>query len=313
MNIDYLREFTVLASKLNFRTAATKLCISQSTLSKHILSLEQTYGVQLLRRGRHEVELTDAGSTLLDYAFRIIRLYEESLDVCRIFSSVDNRVVRVSGLFDNPHEKDLMEKLFTATNQDVSNITLRLIGVNSMSTQYLSSLLDDDKIDAFLTYDLPSPYQRDWREDQLVTEIARIPLIAVVNRNDSLSTKKTLDLNDLVGKQFIHLVGPLFTPTWSLIEQVIESAEIPYHVKPVVASSAYDYANIDVSQSILLVPYRPMLPQVFNNPEHSYIPIADERFSLNLIEVHLARSHNEALKRFVEIYREVHAKFEGLA
>lgn len=303
MNIEYLREFTVLASKLNFRAAAAKLCISQSTLSKHILALEQAYGIQLLRRNRHEVELTEAGTVLLDYAFRIIRLYEESLEVSSLYGSADSRVIRVSGLFDNPQEKALVEKIFATANNDIDNIALRLASTSSMSSYHLSSLLEEDKLDAFITYDpLSSPANR-WSNRYIVNELARIPLTAVVSKEDSLASKSTLDINDLVGRQFIHLVGPLFTPTWSLIEQILESTGIPYHVKPIPTSSVYDYSSVDVSRSILLVPFRKALDHQFNNPDHCYISIDDDRFALNLVEIHLANKDNPAIERFIEIYR----------
>ena len=72
--LDYSREFVVLASHLNFTTAAEELHISQPGLSRHIAELEKIVGVQLLRR--NPVELTPAGSAYLNGIMPVI----ESLD-----------------------------------------------------------------------------------------------------------------------------------------------------------------------------------------------------------------------------------------
>jgi len=64
MDTTHLREFVVLADKLNYSAAAQALFISPATLSRHICSLEDTLGVQLLERNNRFVRLTAAGSAL---------------------------------------------------------------------------------------------------------------------------------------------------------------------------------------------------------------------------------------------------------
>lgn len=52
----------------NFTRAARRLHIAQSGLSVSVRSLERPLGVLLFERTSHAVELTDAGTVLLDYA-----------------------------------------------------------------------------------------------------------------------------------------------------------------------------------------------------------------------------------------------------
>ena len=61
MKLDYLREFVVLSDELNFSSAAARLYISQSALSRHISILEAEIGGKLLERSTHNVELTPLG------------------------------------------------------------------------------------------------------------------------------------------------------------------------------------------------------------------------------------------------------------
>ena len=61
MEIGTIQEFVVLAECLNFSEAASRLFISQSSLSKHIKALEQELGVALFERTTRSIRLSGAG------------------------------------------------------------------------------------------------------------------------------------------------------------------------------------------------------------------------------------------------------------
>ncbi|MCC8105662.1 MAG: LysR family transcriptional regulator [Clostridiales bacterium] len=73
MNIEYFREFTVLADCSNYLEAADRLFIGQSTLSKHIISMEKELGVPLFERTSRKVSLSKYGRLLLPYANTIVQ------------------------------------------------------------------------------------------------------------------------------------------------------------------------------------------------------------------------------------------------
>ena len=73
MNTEYIHEFVVLAETKNFWEASERLFMNQSTLSKHIKSLEIELGVPLFTRTTRRVELTNYGHTFLPYAQSIAR------------------------------------------------------------------------------------------------------------------------------------------------------------------------------------------------------------------------------------------------
>ena len=68
VEVKHLRAFVAVAEELNFGRAAARLYLSQPALSRQIRSLERLLGCELLRRTTHRVELTVAGSALLDRA-----------------------------------------------------------------------------------------------------------------------------------------------------------------------------------------------------------------------------------------------------
>ncbi|MDR1765411.1 MAG: LysR family transcriptional regulator [Lachnospiraceae bacterium] len=64
MNVASLRYFQYIAKYKNITQAAKHLYISQSTLSRHIMALEDELGVRLFERNNKMVSLTEAGKTL---------------------------------------------------------------------------------------------------------------------------------------------------------------------------------------------------------------------------------------------------------
>ncbi|GLP69135.1 LysR family transcriptional regulator [Streptomyces sp. TUS-ST3] len=64
----HLRYFVAVAQELNFSTAARKLHMAASPLSRRIKDLENELGHRLFDRDTHHVTLTQAGSTLLPIA-----------------------------------------------------------------------------------------------------------------------------------------------------------------------------------------------------------------------------------------------------
>lgn len=71
MDISYISEFVILADVKNYSAAAYQLHMSQSTLSRHIQSMEKELGHALLIRTTRNVELTEYGKIYLPYARRI--------------------------------------------------------------------------------------------------------------------------------------------------------------------------------------------------------------------------------------------------
>jgi molybdenum-dependent DNA-binding transcriptional regulator ModE len=78
MELRHLRYFVAVAEELNFTRAAERLGISQPPLSLQIRQFEKEIGTPLLRRGRHGVELTDAGKLMLEEARVILKQVEQA-------------------------------------------------------------------------------------------------------------------------------------------------------------------------------------------------------------------------------------------
>lgn len=73
MTTERLYEFLILAQTLSYSKAAKKLFVTQATLSRHVIEMEQTLGISLLDRTTHGVRLTEAGKVLMHSAADILR------------------------------------------------------------------------------------------------------------------------------------------------------------------------------------------------------------------------------------------------
>jgi LysR family transcriptional regulator, low CO2-responsive transcriptional regulator len=81
MDFDQLTTFVQVAKLKSFSKAGQKVFRSQSAVSAQIRQLEQAYKAKLLDRSAKSVELTPAGTVLFDYAERLLRLRDESVQV----------------------------------------------------------------------------------------------------------------------------------------------------------------------------------------------------------------------------------------
>ena len=77
MELRQLRYFIAVADALNFSRAAESLYISQPSLSQVIADLERELGVELLKRSKRSVELTEAGKTMLRLARNALQNIEK--------------------------------------------------------------------------------------------------------------------------------------------------------------------------------------------------------------------------------------------
>jgi DNA-binding transcriptional LysR family regulator len=68
METRHLRSFVKVAQLRSFSQAAEELYMAQSTISRHVASLERHVGVPLLDRSNHKVALTRQGQALITHA-----------------------------------------------------------------------------------------------------------------------------------------------------------------------------------------------------------------------------------------------------
>ena len=78
MELRTLNYFLTVAREENITRAAALLHLTQPTLSRQLMQLEEELGVKLFRRSQHRIILTDAGLLLRRRAQEIVELAERA-------------------------------------------------------------------------------------------------------------------------------------------------------------------------------------------------------------------------------------------
>ena len=86
MDFKQLQSFVTVVQEESFTQAASKLFISQSTISTHIRQLETALNTKLILRTTKSLQITPKGRELYEYAQNILELKERMLQACSIES-----------------------------------------------------------------------------------------------------------------------------------------------------------------------------------------------------------------------------------
>ncbi len=134
----HLRYFVAVAEELHFGRAAARLHIAQSPLSQRIKALESALGVELLVRTTRRVELTPAGTLLLDEARGVVERVEQLESVVARIRTGETGALRLGVSPDVPAGAvaDVAARL-AAARPDV-----RVIPVEHAATELVPALVD---------------------------------------------------------------------------------------------------------------------------------------------------------------------------
>lgn len=308
MNVELYYEFIVLAEELNFHEAARRLCMTQSTLSKHLASLERHYGARLFERDRTHVQLTAKGSFLLECALAIWTEYERSIELVK--NKPDNaRGLFISGLLDDPSVFPIVSAILDRLKQAQHRSLPHFLPCSSTSLEEQSRLLRTGEADCAVLY---------LSEDELAelpdadsfsrTLVWRIPMDAIVRASHPLAAHSSLRIGDLFDCTLVRLVGPRMTPSWRQIERQLSQSGVVFRTRPFAASSVYDYSQLDPQDAVLLDTRPGNFPRPARQDQTVRIPVDDEDLHLDLCALCLASHRTLEVSSFIKALCSVYEK-----
>lgn len=98
MELNYIRHFVRLAETENYLEAAEDLFMAQSSLSRHIKSLETELGAPLFERTTRKVVLSDFGKAFLPYARKMQEIQDECDRELRRYLDSISSVINVASI-----------------------------------------------------------------------------------------------------------------------------------------------------------------------------------------------------------------------
>jgi LysR family transcriptional activator of glutamate synthase operon len=193
MEINYLKEFVVLAQTGNFMEAADILYVSQSSLSKHIKTMELELGAPLFDRTTRKVKISKFGELLLPYAQQIAALQEKYTAIFQNSLDIDQETLTVGCIPALAQYKivDILVNFKKSRPQSTLNVL-------QAGSEELTELLRQKKCElAFIRF-----------ADEVDDDLVKIPyaadaLVAVLPISHPLAKQKTVPLQMLAGEDFL--------------------------------------------------------------------------------------------------------------
>ncbi|GAA0351219.1 LysR family transcriptional regulator [Alkalibacterium iburiense] len=193
MDITSLRRFMVVASEGNISRAAKSLGLSQSTLSRQVMDLEEELGVTLFIRGNRQVTLTEEGTYLLSKAQEIISLSDKTQSDLRNLGSLVNGEIYI-GIGETAGMSFVADKIIDLKKQ-FNHLSFHLYSGNELATMHKleNGLIDFGIVSQSMnvsTYQSISiPLKDEWG--------------ALFNRKHPLANEETVTREQLMGEPLI--------------------------------------------------------------------------------------------------------------
>lgn len=193
MKTEYIREFVVLAETQNYLHASEQLFISQSSLSKHIKTLEEEIGSPLFDRTTRKVALSYTGVLFLPFAKEIIANHDEFRAL--LSHNIDGAAMKVSvGMVTTRY--DIPEALATF-QRNYPQYPLEIIEEGS---SVMLKMIEENTLDfAFIRFDEAS-----------ISDISKLPIstdrmLAAIPKEHPLAKMPTIPLESLQNEPLMLL------------------------------------------------------------------------------------------------------------
>ncbi len=294
MHIEFLKEYIELAQCLNFTEAARRSNITQSALSKHLVTLEKELGTQLVSRDRHNVELTQAGHVLLQDALSICEQWDRTCR--RVKKTVESSALKIGGLLQNPRVLWAISSALAEDGHGDVNVTCSF---NQTCTKPFIELLRSGEADLVFTY---------WgekQEENNETEFINIPVfddpfVAVLAEDHPLANRDSLSMEDLSGTPLIRLSGSYYSWGWDHIEAICARHGFNPQQRSVFLQPGLDYSLVNLEDDVLLLSQSALTGQLFvRSRAYRCIPLADKDACFSIRAVCRKNDRNATLTLFM--------------
>lgn len=307
MRIEYLEEFIALARFLSFTETASKLNMSQPTLSKHINSLERELKVPLFSREGASLSLTKAGKLVLPHAFSIIEARKQMTVAAKQGMSVLTPHLTIGG---NVGLKTVLERINALADRFSEEYGVDVIEISDIESDPNATMdMSDNSAPDFLFAYVDETNEIE--DDTDIRLIARVPLSIVVNKNHRLANRESVTLEDLRTEVFIKLEGSYVSGSWRFIEAACLSAGFAPNCTHIYFPRISDFLKVTFRlQNEILVLTNDYIKQyqAFMSENTVAVPIDDSRAYMPLSVMFSMSNANPLIDEALEIIMDGNAK-----
>lgn len=291
MDIQRLKEFSVLAQCGSFRAAAQMLKISPALLSNHIGLLEKRLGVRLLERDAHSVTLTDAGKRFLTDSKEIRKEYRQIIDSIGSISESNSLSIKIG--FSGFTIPSKLGPFLDTVNLQFPNIKLELFDDRSHN---ICDSIGGGELDVFFTY-APKDLYYPGIEKEFVYSTK---VLALVPLHHHLAHKSSLSLSDLEGERFVLYPAGRETAYHEAEKEILALSGISHSIYEGHVCPSAHFIMVPVGKGLALCPrmMRSMIP-----PNTIALPVIDPSFETTMYMFYKKDNPNPYVSEFLESFR----------
>ena len=201
MDTERCRELVVLAQTCNYLQASDQLFISQSSLSKHIKTLERELGVELFRRTTRRVQLTEKGRMFLPFARKLAADAHDAEVALADAADNERRVLDIGSIpVMVPYG---ITALMHAFEREHPNVRLR---ITEGEADRLKDMLRKGQLDLAFVREWDGDIRFDDGDEEFaVSEYEQDQLAAVLPTGHPFASRPSIRLSDLANEEFLLL------------------------------------------------------------------------------------------------------------
>ena len=210
MEIRVLKYFLLVAREENITKAANLLHLTQPTLSRQLMQLEEELGVQLFRRSKHRIILTEEGMLLRRRAEEIVALADKTRDdLQRRGEQLSGTVAVGSGELQSSR---FLTQLLTAFQRENPLVSFSIYSGNSdnIKERIERGLLDigllQEPVDIAKYSFVRTPGREQW--GVLVREDSELASRKSVSPADLAAVPMILPEREIVQNELLNWFGP---------------------------------------------------------------------------------------------------------
>ena len=288
MTFEQIKSFLAIVKYNHFTLASQELYISQSSISKHIKSLEKELGVELFNRQHRSVRLTEAGEEFYKFASKSMTNYNNILLDMKKYSCEESSSISI-GVIDTMVEYGFAS-LIGDFQKQYPNIQVDIIErSNSKIIEYLSDSIVN------LGF-INSHYEH--KSMLILEKIIDDDLVLGSSGNHIFSSKTTVDIFDTAKEKYICVNGDyylhnVFLNTWGNLNYFPNTLYIDSQTKTLLAL-------VSENIGITLLPHNVASSYQKNIDNSIHISSLKNPFSANIF---LAQLKNKKLSKNETLFK----------
>lgn len=285
MDIEYAKEFLVLAETLNFSKAAQELFTSQPTLSRHMKLLEKELGFQLLKTSSHGVSMTPSGEDAVRSFSKIVREYDNFCERGRKLSTSVTGKLKVGLLYYSV--EDYFSDFIPDFKANYPDLTLEVISYqpHQLYEDLIKGKIDVGQIVSTGPDDSSLNYLR----------LLDTSLLVIMENNNPLADKETVTLKELKGETLIELTEDEFSA--DLTRSILEKNKITF--KKTISTETIETVPYMIRKTKgIHITGESVRKQSGKNL--SYVTISDRRAKVGIYLASLKSNQNELISLFLQ-------------